>query len=502
MKILTADQVRAADSHTIENEPISSIDLMERAAVAFTESFLTLPLSPLPVLIICGPGNNGGDGLAIARLLSERNYQVEVWLIRLGADLSEDCSTNLTRWQRIGKVVEIHQSGQLPAPDNQKVIIDALFGSGINRGITGLAAEVINYINQCKCQVVAVDMPSGLFADRPSPGDGAITKAQYTLSFQVPKLAFFLPENYQYVGTWKVVDIGLHQQFIQDQQSNYFTIDQNSLPKPSGPVSMFSHKGSFGHALLVTGSQGKMGAAILSSRAALRAGLGLLTVHIPACGYTALQTAVPEAMCSIDHQQQWISDIVDADNYKAIGVGPGIGQNPATVEAFSNLLKKCDCPMVIDADGLNILSAKPSLLEKLPGNSILTPHPGEFVRLVGAFTNDFQRLEMQQQFAKKYQVILICKGAFTTVALPNGAVYFNTTGNSGMATAGSGDVLTGLITGLLSRSANPVLAALAGVYIHGTAGDLAADEHTAVSMVAGDIIEHIGAAIRKLNLQL
>jgi len=501
MKILTSEQVRLADAYTISNESIKSIELMERASETFVEAFQKLSIGNELVTVICGPGNNGGDGLAIARLLKQSGRSVEVWLVGMGAKLSEDCEINLTRWQAFGKVIKIEHSSQLTDLESSEVVIDALFGSGISRGITGLPADVIDYVNGTDSLVIAVDMPSGLFADDPYLG-GSIMESDYTLSFQTPKLAFFLPQNQQFAGDWKVLDIGLDQQFIDNQPCKRYLIDQPLIKKFKKTYNKFAHKGNFGHALLVAGSKGKMGAAVLSARAALRGGLGLLTVHSPSCGIQIIQATVPEAMCQVDNNELICTQVSVSENITTIGVGPGIGVEKETVKGFKLLLETTDTPMVIDADGLNIISQRRECLQVLPSNSILTPHPKEFQRLAGKTKDDYHRLQVQQEFAKKFQVILIYKGAHTTIALPSGELYFNNTGNPGMATAGSGDVLTGLIIGLLTRTKDPILAAILGVYIHGLAGDLAAEANSKVSMTSGDIEQYIGPAIKNTNLQL
>jgi NAD(P)H-hydrate epimerase len=474
MKVLSTEQIRASDAFTIANEPIASIDLMERASEAFVAAYLKLPLGKESVTIVCGPGNNGGDGLAVARLLLAKGLQVQVWMVKLGANLSPDCQTNMSRWLKVGKVTEVSNISQIEKLEPIGVIIDALFGSGLSRGVTGLAAQVINIINSSNCPIVAVDMPSGLFAEKPNP-EGAVVEADFTLSFQTPKLAFFLPQNQANVGDWQILDIGLDQNYIEGLSSKHFAVDHAVVQRFERKPDNFAHKGKFGHALLVAGSKGKIGAAVLSSKAALRGGLGLLSVHLPACGYQVIQTAVPEAMCQVDVNENINTNVPVPGNITAIGIGPGIGTDPQTVKTFENILTQNNHPMVVDADGLNILGEHHDYLQLLPPNTILTPHPKEFQRLAGEIDDDYHRLEVQSEFSKKYQVILVYKGAFTTVALPDGRLFFNTTGNSGMATAGSGDVLTGLILGLLTRTGDPVLASVVGVYLHGMAGDLAAE---------------------------
>jgi NAD(P)H-hydrate epimerase len=501
MKVLTTEQIRAADAYTIKYQPIASIDLMERASRAFVECYLSLPVAQLPVTVVCGPGNNGGDGLAIARLLAHKNFEVEVWLLRLSPNLSQDCQINLERWKEHERLTEITSPQQLDNLSAAPVIIDAIFGSGISRGITGIAADLVRFINNSGSQVVSVDMPSGLFADQPNQA-GETVEAHYTLSFQVPKLAFFLPQNYRYVGEWKVLDIGLSQQFIDEVKTNRYAVDLPLVQQFQRPQNRFAHKGNFGHAILVAGARGKMGAAILAARAAFRGGVGLLTVHIPACGYTVLQTAVPEAMCQSDPNPEMCTDISLSEKITTVGIGPGLGTADDTAMGMRRLLEQVSMPVVIDADGLNILSEHREYLELIPPQSILTPHPKEFERLAGEAKDDYHRLQLQVDFAGRYKVIIIYKGAHTTIALPDGSLYFNTSGNPGMATAGSGDVLTGFLTGLLARTGDPVASAIVGTHLHGLAGDLAARDISETSLMAGDIIRFLGPAINRCNLLL
>jgi ADP-dependent NAD(P)H-hydrate dehydratase / NAD(P)H-hydrate epimerase len=452
ISILTAEQIRAWDAYTIANEPISGEGLMERASNAFVNWFVTKFDAKEKIGIVCGKGNNGGDGIVIGRLLSERKYNVRTLKAEDNLDLS-----------------------------SFTVIIDAIFGSGLSRPAD---SEAIRVINQSKAIKVSVDVPSGLRMDAHSEGD--IVKADYTITFQMPKLAFMFPENADYVGEWKVVDIGLSPSFKTD--SKMFYIDEvHSLIHPR---KKFSHKGDYGRALLIAGSFGKMGACVLASRAALRSGAGLLTVHVPKCGYTIIQSSVPEAMASVDTHEDYFSD-VDTSNYDVIGIGPGIGVTASTVSGLRKALQP-DKPMVIDADALNILSGSRELMHLIPEGSILTPHPGEFRRLVGDWKNDFERLELQKSLSAQTKCVVILKGAHTSIASPNGEVYFNSTGNPGMAKGGSGDVLTGVLTGLLSQKYPALEAAIIGVYIHGLAGDLAAGKLGQNALLAGDLVEFLG----------
>jgi NAD(P)H-hydrate epimerase len=496
IKILSADQIKQLDAFTIRDEPIASIDLMERACKAFVNWFIVRFDVTRKVGIVCGTGNNGGDGLGIARLLNERGYYIQVWIINSGGNQTEDFKVNLKRVKEkveVGEVTSFDNDLEFSAID---ILIDALFGSGLTRPLEGIYAKTVESINRAEALRVAVDIPSGLMADRPS--QGPIVKAHVTITFQIPKLAFFLPQSFSFTGEWVTVDIGLKKSFIKSAQTSYRYVIQKDACRISRVRSRFDHKGTFGHALVVAGSYGKMGAAILSTRAALRAGAGLVTVHAPKCGYVIMQASVPEAMMEADHEVDFISQINKSETYSAIGVGPGLGRHPQTVEALGALFAKFRKPLVIDADALNILSEHKEMLENIPEGSILTPHPKEFQRLAGEWINDFERLEKQKELAARLKCIIILKGAFSSIATPQQQVYFNSTGNPGMATGGTGDVLTGILTGLLAQSYSSEEAAILGVYLHGMAGDAVAAERGERGIIASDLIDFLPFAYKKL----
>lgn len=497
IKILTARQTKALDAFTIRHEPVSSIDLMERACQAFTSWFIERFTALHKVGIVCGTGNNGGDGLGIARLLSDWGYPVKVWIVRGAVPESEDFAENLRRLKE--KKVEIFEiateldQGQFADRD---ILIDAIFGSGLSRSPEGIYAQAIQCINKSDAVRIAVDIPSGLMVDKPS--DGPVVNARYTVSFQLPKLAFLLPQNHSYTGEWKLVDIGLSKEFIRTIDASHFYLTQKDVRRILKTRSTFDHKGDFGHALLIAGSYGKLGAAVLASRSALRSGLGLLTAHVPQCGYAVLQTAVPEAMVDVDAHEAYFTNHQELDQYTTIGIGPGLGRDQETVEAFASILKSFRSPVVIDADALNILSEHRELHAHVPAGSILTPHPKEFQRLVGGWHDDFERLEKQKKLAEQLQSVVIVKGAYSSIASPDGKVYFNSTGNPGMATGGTGDVLTGILTALLAQQYTAIEAACLGVYVHGLAGDIAARQKGMVSMIASDVTEYLPDAFLKI----
>jgi NAD(P)H-hydrate epimerase len=390
----------------------------------------------------------------------------------------------------------------LPPIGKKDLVIDAIFGSGLSRPIdSGLVMAVIEHINGSGAEVVAVDIPSGLFADKPSTA-GAIVKARHTVSFQLPKLAFMLSENHPFVGDWHLVPIGLSKKAIKKAEAGAFYITEKDIRKILKPRDKFSHKGTFGHALLLAGSYGKIGAALLAAKACLRSGAGLLTAHLPACGYPIMQIACPEAMVSTDKEEKFLSALPeDLQGKNAIGIGPGLGLSESSAALLLQLFQaQPETPMVIDADALNLMAKYRQLLDLLPSNSILTPHPKEFERLVGGKpSGDFERLKWQAAFASQYGVYVVCKGAHTSIASPDGEIFFNSTGNAGMATAGSGDVLTGVLLGLLAQGYMPREAALLGVFIHGLAGDVAKAKHGETSLIASDIIEALGGAFSKVE---
>ncbi len=498
VKILTAPQMREVDRLTIEREPIASIDLMERASRGFVDWFYDAFRPPDKVGVICGTGNNGGDGLAIARMLREFNFPLQAWVVQGNSSGSDDFKTNLVRLEEAGlSVTVIRDATQAPDFNGCDILIDALFGTGLTRPVEGLYASVIKAMNSTKAIRVAVDMPSGLSADAAIGGD--VVEAHHTVSIGMPKLSFFQPDCARYVGQWHVVDIGLDRDAVREQKTNNFLVTQKSVRKLLRWRQPFDHKGTFGHALFVGGSYGKMGAVTLACRAALRGGVGLLTAYVPRCGYTVIQTAVPECMVMTDPSENYLTEAPDAERFQSIGVGPGIGQDSATAKMLRSLLSSAKVPVVLDADALNLISTHRELMHLIPKGSILTPHPKEFERLVGPWKDGFARLELQKNLAAELKSVVLVKGAYTSIATPSGQVYFNSSGNPGLATGGSGDVLTGLLTGLLARGYPSEECAIVGVYLHGLAADLGVPELGQESFLASDLISFLPAAFLKLK---
>lgn len=502
MKLFTTQQIGLIDKFTKENEPIADIDLMERASNKISNWFSANVNASVKIIIFAGPGNNGGDALAIARQLAEKGYRAEIFLMNNSRQLTGSPAVNLQRLIEQGKVPVKILAGieDFPVVVDGDIIVDGLFGSGLTRPLMGLPAEIVHQINRLSNKVIAIDIPSGLMGEDNAGNDSLnIVKADHTLTFQFPKLSFLLPENESIVGKWEVLDIGLHTEGMAQVGSDWYFLEQDEVLNMIPKRSRFAHKGIFGHALLLAGSYGKMGAAVLASKACLRAGAGLLTTHIPHFGYPIIQTAVPEAMVSIDVHDSICTEFSDLSPYSAIGAGPGLGTRRNTCRLLHDLIANITKPLVLDADALNILAIHKEWLDMLPPNTILTPHPGEFSRLAGSSVDSWHRIQLQKEMAMKHKIIIVLKGAYTTVALPDGKVYFNPTGNPGMATAGSGDVLTGFILGLLAQDISPQNAALAGVYLHGLAGDLASGKKSENAMIAHDIIDELGTAFLQLK---
>ncbi len=472
---------------------------MERASKAFVTWFESNFDRERKIFIFCGTGNNGGDGMAIARILSFRKWNVTTITVKKSAKKSQDFTINYLKLAEVRAVENIEKKDDLKFNIQQDdIVIDAIFGSGLTREVKGIYAETIDFLNNTGATIISVDVPSGLFIDTLSPKN-SIIKADHVLSFQLPKLAFLFPENSVYIKNWSIADIGLDREFINSQVSTYEYIDLDMVEKMIRPRAKFEHKTDFGRILLMSGSQGKMGACILCARASIRAGAGLVTTHIPTCGYQIMQSSVPEAMTSTDFGKRYLTGIPELEPYDAIGIGPGIDKHIDTYEVIAQLLEKYHKPIVLDADAINIISDEQSFLKQLPEGSILTPHPGEFKRMVGFWNDDLERLELQIAISKEYKVFVVLKGAHTSISTPNGKVYFNSTGNPGMATGGSGDVLTGIITALLGQKYTPEQAAILGVYLHGLAGDIAADFLGEESLIASDIIDFLPQAFMEIK---
>jgi ADP-dependent NAD(P)H-hydrate dehydratase / NAD(P)H-hydrate epimerase len=494
MKIFLSEQIKIIDNYTIENEPVSSSDLMERAALMVFEWMIRHFDRSTRFIIFAGPGNNGGDALVLARFLDAAGYTSEVHYVHFTEKVSPDFEINRQRLATGGYKFfnSLDSKDQFPVIWPDDVVIDGIFGSGLTRAPEGLASEVIKLINRADGTIISIDIPSGLFGeDNSGHNTGSIVGASITLTFQFPRLSFMFADNFAFTGDWHILPIGLHPDALRDFPTPYYYTQPGDIASQLKERGKFDHKGNYGHGLLLAGSKSKTGAAILSAKASLRTGIGLITCHVPSGSCAILQTSLPEAMIRPDNNEDFISQADITDEFNAIGAGPGIGTGVETQKAIYDLLRNCDKPIVIDADALNILSLNKDWLKLIRPDTILTPHPKEFERLAGKFSSGYARLMGQIAFSKEHKCIVVLKGANTSVTFPDGTVHFNSTGNPGMATAGSGDVLTGIILSLLAQRYTPADAAVTGVYLHGLAGDIAAETLGYDSLIASDIIDNI-----------
>ena len=498
--IFSPQELKVIDAHTIIHEPISSIDLMERAATKCTEWILKHYVSNRSFKVFCGLGNNGGDGLAIARLLINKGFIVDVYIINYSKQSSPNFLNNKKQLEALQNkcIHEINSQDNIPTLHSTDVIIDAIFGIGLTKPLNDLPAALVSSINSSRARVISIDLPSGLFVDKHSNPAQSIINANDTLTFQFPKLSFLFSENAKYIGYGHVLDIELIIPNDILNACNIFYITKNAVKKLIKLRQKFSHKGTFGHCLLISGSYGKIGAAILASKSLIRSGAGLLTVCIPKCGYEIIQTAVPEAMITVNGTDFLQLKNLDLQPYSAIGIGPGIGIENDTQNAIQFILKNSTKPLVIDADALNAISLNKDWLTLIPENSILTPHPKEFERLTKPVNNDFERHQLQLEFSKKNKLIVILKGAHTCITEPSGNSYFNSTGNSGLAKGGSGDVLTGIITGLLGQGYTPLESSILGVFTHGLAADITKQEQGEIAMIPSDVISNLSGAFKQI----
>lgn len=498
MYVLSSDEIKAWDEYTIENEPISSINLMERAAQNFvgwfTKNFFD---TNRQIVVLCGTGNNGGDGLAIARMLSKKFYTVHVIICHITQHKTKDFIENLERikLRDVSSIQELNAKDTFTDIHPKSIIIDALLGIGFNRPIDDTWKQLFKKINSLTQTKISIDIPSGLSHD--GFGNEDTIKADYTITFQVPKLSFFFAENEKYVGIWHVIPIGLDERFLLNKDFNINYIQHSDIQNLLIKRSKFSHKGNFGHSLIIGGQNGMMGAMVLAVKAAYRSGVGIVTAHIPKIGYSILQTSIPEAIIKLDSDENNISEYKLDESYNAVGIGCGMGTSSQSLNALKKYIESSN-KIVIDADGLNCIAKIGIDRIKFKENTIITPHPKEFSRLFGDTKNSYERIKLAIEKANQYNIIIVLKGANTTIVFPNIEIYFNSTGNAGMATAGSGDVLTGILVGLLSRGYSQKEAVMLGVYLHGLAGDLAKECIGMESLMASDIIENISSAFKKL----
>lgn len=503
MKIFTGAQIHELDDYTIEHEPIASVDLMERAAKAIARAISEQWSTLTPIVVFAGPGNNGGDALAVARLLATANYSVSVYLFNISGHLSADCAVNrqrLKECKQIQTFTEVTQEFDPPQLDEQTLVIDGLFGSGLNKPLAGGFASLVKYINASPSRVVSIDLPSGLMSEDNTYNVRAnIIKADLTLTLQQQKLAFFFPENQEFIGKLRILDIRLSQEGIRKIDAQYNLIEETEIRPLLLGRDRYAHKGNMGNALIIAGSYGMAGAAVLATKACLRSGAGKVTVHTPRRNNMILQISVPEAVVQVDQEDTIFSQAVDTEDYNALGIGPGLGQNEATAIALIAQLRRATCPVVVDADALNMLANHRAWMMQLPKEIIFTPHPKEFDRMEGNAADSYERLTKAREMAERLQGYVILKGHYSALCCPDGHVMFNNTGNAGMATAGSGDVLTGIITALLARGYKQREACMVGMYLHGLAGDIAARHVGMESLIASDLIQYLPEAFKRLN---
>lgn len=492
MKLLTAEQFRMADVNTIKNEPISSVDLMERAAKSCCQELTKNVDEKDELCILCGPGNNGGDGLAIARILADSGKKVTVILTGNSDKLSPDAATNFQKLQKTSAKFLYLTDADLPLA-NTTVWVDAIFGSGLNKAVEKNIADLIHKVNATGAPVFSIDLPTGLFADKHTPSDDAVIHASTTLTFQRPKRCMLYAENAHRNGEVKVLDIGLDERYIESLNSAHELVDRCMIKKLLKPRKRFSHKGNFGHALLIGGSYGKAGAIALSAKACVKSGAGLTTVHTIKTTGLALQSSIPEVMLSTCEGDK-VSDLPDLKPYSAIASGPGLGIYEETTNMIGHLLVKANSPLVLDADALNIISENKKLLNLIPENTIITPHKKEFERLFGVFENDFQRNDFQIAASVKHKIVIVLKGVYTSISTPDGRCFFNTTGNAGLAKGGSGDTLTGIVAAMLAQGLTAADAAIAAVFIHGLAADCAVKKIHPYALTASDVTEYLSEA--------
>ncbi len=503
MKLFTTEEIRAIDRRTIEQEGVPSLELIERVAEGVADEISSRWRSNKPTMVFAGPGNNGADALGAARLLFERGFRPEVFLFNIGGDkLSTDCAASRDRMlAEVPDIIfhEVKDRFSMPKITTNHLVIDGLFGSGLREELQGGFKSLVQYINEENATVVSIDLPSGMFGDwNPQIVNRNTIHATLTLAIQFPRISFFIPDNAELIGEWKIIDIGLSEKAIATSPANFCLVEQRDVHRRLRHRKEFASKADFGSGILYAGSYGMMGAAILAARGALRAGVGKLTVNSPKCGYQIMQSSVPEALFRHNRGEINIIDIHPERDFSAIAVGPGIGTNELTVKAVEDFLASINQPVILDADALNCIAIKPSILNTIPVLSILTPHAGEFDRLFGPQPSAEARLRKAIEMAKYYNILIILKGRYTAIVRPDGKVYFNSSGCPAMATAGSGDVLTGVLLSMLAQGYPAELASLIAVYVHGLAGEMAAAEQGEYGVTAGDIASYIGKAIREI----
>ena len=496
LKILSGNDIKNLDLYTIEKQNITSLDLMDRAVDVFVKWYTLNYSSKESINIFCGVGNNGGDGLLASCILKDKGYNVRVYFVGDVNKLSEECLYHLKSTEK--KDIEVNYLNSISDNKiyNSDVIIDAIFGSGLSRKLDESTSKYVDYINSRNSVIISIDIPTGMPSELFIKSN--FIRSDFTLTFQLPKLSFYLPEYSNYTGEVIVLDIGLEKEFINNSDCIAYFIQESDIKNKIQLRSNNSHKGNFGHGLIISGSRGKMGACVLALKAALKSGIGLLTCYTAKKGEIIIQTSVPEAMTIIDKEMDVISSFPPLDPYSVVGIGPGLGTLSLTQKMLIDFFNNVNVPVVIDADAINIIASNKEILNSIPKNSVLTPHPKEFKRLVGEYADSSKRIELQKELSKKYKVNILVKGAYSTMTNSSGELFINSTGNPGMATGGSGDVLTGIITGLIGRGYSPFDAMIIGVFIHGYAGDISKGELGEESLMASDLIDNLPKSFKKI----
>jgi len=494
-KLLSCSEIKELDSKTIQNKKITSLDLMSDAVLEVEKWIINNYKKNKRFTIICGNGNNGADGILLSCKLMLKNYKVKVYYI------NEVGSPEFNHQFNYAKKIELNLEkidfDNLRLIDFSDIIIDSIFGVGLNKEITGKYLKLINFVNSLKKKIISIDTPSGISADTYFSSNHIISDR--ILTFHAPKLTFFFSEYLDKIKNVEILDIGLDDCEYKRIKGVGELIDINMISKIYRPRKKITHKGDCGHALLFAGSEGKYGASILCGKSLLRSGAGLLTFLCNEKTKEIIYKSLPEAMTSEIITKDNYSIGSEIRKYKAIGIGPGLGRSKQVIKNSKIIINEVNYPIVVDADGLNLLSEDKDLFEKLPRESILTPHIGEFKRFAGNFENSNEKIMLQRRISKKYGFNIVLKGPYTTMTDSKGELYINTSGNSGLATAGSGDVLTGIITGLLAQNYTPLNSMIFGVFLHGLSADIAVKKAHVNSLIASDITENLSSAFKAID---
>jgi len=506
MKLFTLEDILGIERQTLTQENTKFHDLVERVGNAAANEIASHWRPSVRTVIFAGPGNDGAYALMTASSLLERGYVPHIYLFNIGGNsLNDECRRcrDILRAKYSSDVLEeVVTKFNIPELGVSDLVIDGLFGPELRQPLTGGFMSLVRYINESGATVVSLDMPSGMCGDwNHNVSARNVVKADVTLALQYPRLPFFFADFAGLAGQWRVLDIGYSREAAENRQSSFYLIEDDEVRSLLKPREPFSNKSDYGSACLVAGSYGMVGASVLACMGALRAGAGKVTVYGPQCSFSVVQTAAPEAMFMSDKSHHEISDITLPDTFSAIGVGPGIGTSEATVDALDSFIKRYRSPLVLDADALNCIALRPALLNHIPVLSVITPHAGEFDRLFGKQSSHEARLLKAVEVSRKYNLLILLKGHYTTLVRPDGKIYINSSGSPAMATPGSGDVLTGVLTAFMAQGYKPEVAALIAAFVHGRAGELASLRHGQYGVIASDIVNCIGEAIMKIMAQ-